>query len=165
MSKGPRFVVRFRRRREGVTDYYSRLRLLKSRIPRLVVRRTNRYIIAQVNTFDFKGDKTLAHANSLELKKHGWNSGLKNTSAAYLIGLVIGKKAVEAGVEKAIFDMGLYRPSKGAKVFAALKGASDAGLQITFEDTPVPSADRIEGKHLKSDASAEFAKVKGAILK
>ena len=165
MSKGPRYTVRFRRRREGRTNYHTRLKLLKSRTPRLVVRRTNKYVIAQINSFDLKGDITLAHANSFELKKHGWKFGLKNTTAAYLTGLLVGKKAVEAGVEKAIFDMGIYTPTKGAKVFAALKGASDAGLKIQFEDKLVPSEDRISGKHLKTDASTEFVKAKGVILK
>lgn len=164
MSKGPRYTVRFRRRREGKTNYHSRLRLLKSRTSRLVVRRTNKYIIAQVMNFDFIGDKTIVYANSSELKKHGWNLGLKNTAAAYLVGLLIGKKAIDAGVEKAILDVGLYRPSKGARIFATLKGAADAGLNIVFEDKLCPSKERIAGKHLKTDASADVEKVKGVIL-
>ncbi|MBS3064249.1 MAG: 50S ribosomal protein L18 [DPANN group archaeon] len=164
MSIGPRYTVRFRRRREGKTNYHSRLNLLKSRTPRLVARKTNKYIIAQIVTFDFIGDKTVVYANSFELKKHGWNLGLKNTAAAYLVGLLLGKKAVDAGVEKAIFDLGLHRPSKGAKIFATLKGAADAGLNIVFEDKLCPSKDRLSGKHLKSDASADVEKIKGVIL-
>lgn len=164
MSKGPRFTVHFRRRREGKTKYRSRLRLLKSRTLRLVVRKTNKYIIAQVVDFDIKGDRTLAYVNSLELKKHGWTASLKSTPAAYLVGLLIGKKALDSKVEKAIFDLGLYTPSKGAKIFATLKGAADAGLKINFEDKLCPSEDRIIGKHLKSDASSQFEKVKEVIL-
>jgi large subunit ribosomal protein L18 len=48
MGHGPRYRVPWRRRREGKTNYYKRLKLIRSGKPRLVVRRTNKYIIAQI---------------------------------------------------------------------------------------------------------------------
>ncbi|MDD1717818.1 MAG: 50S ribosomal protein L18, partial [Methanoregulaceae archaeon] len=50
MAAGPRYFVRFRRRREGRTDYYRRMKLIVSDRPRMVVRRTNRQIIVQLIT-------------------------------------------------------------------------------------------------------------------
>ncbi|MDK2384746.1 MAG: 50S ribosomal protein L18, partial [Candidatus Korarchaeota archaeon] len=38
MARSARYKVRFRRRREGKTDYKKRLALLKSGLPRMVVR-------------------------------------------------------------------------------------------------------------------------------
>ena len=45
MATGPRYAVKFRRRREGKTDYKKRLNLLKSELPRFIVRISNKYIL------------------------------------------------------------------------------------------------------------------------
>ncbi len=47
MARTSRYKVKFRRRREGKTNYYKRREMIKSGLPRLVVRRTNRYVIAR----------------------------------------------------------------------------------------------------------------------
>ncbi|RLG69666.1 MAG: 50S ribosomal protein L18, partial [Candidatus Iainarchaeum archaeon] len=73
MAKKCTYKLKFRRRREKRTDYAKRLALVKSGLPRLVIRRTNQYIISQVIKFDPKGDITLVHINSSRLKKLGWN--------------------------------------------------------------------------------------------
>ena len=44
MAKGKRYSVKFRRRREGKTNYKKRLAFVKSDLPRLVVRRSNKYL-------------------------------------------------------------------------------------------------------------------------
>jgi large subunit ribosomal protein L18 len=62
----------YKRRREGKTDYAKRLEMLKSRQPRLVVRKSNKCVIVQVVEFGEKGDKTLACANSFDLGKFGF---------------------------------------------------------------------------------------------
>ena len=72
MKLSPTFKMPFRRRREGKTNYKKRLKLLLSKKPRLVVRKSLKYIRAQIVEFDKKGDKTLASAFSRELKKLGW---------------------------------------------------------------------------------------------
>ncbi|MEM4595345.1 MAG: 50S ribosomal protein L18, partial [Thermofilaceae archaeon] len=71
MARSGRYKVPFRRRREGVTNYYKRRRLILSGKPWLVVRRTNRYIIAQIVKAEPHGDVTLVSAHSGELMKYG----------------------------------------------------------------------------------------------
>ena len=67
MATGPRYSVRYRRRRKGKTNYHKRLTLLKSRKPRVIIRRSNMYLYAQIVDFKQKGDVTLVSANSSEL--------------------------------------------------------------------------------------------------
>jgi len=162
MATGPRYTVRFRRRRDGATNYKKRLALLKSRKPRLVIRKTNKYIICQVLQYDPKGDKVVASANSKELVKLGWKGATANLPASYLTGLLIAKKAK---VKEAVADLGLYDSTKGSKIYAALKGAIDGGLNVSAGEENFPSEDRIAGKHLKTplkDFEAIKKKVGGA---
>jgi large subunit ribosomal protein L18 len=147
MKFGPQYKVPFRRRREGKTDYRKRLKLLLSGKPRLVVRLTNRRVICQVMGFDAKGDRTL------ELQKLGWKGGA-NTSAAYLAGYLCAKKALKAEVKEAVLDIGLYTPTKGGRVFAALKGALDGGLIIHHNPEVLPPEERIRGKHVEEYAQS-----------
>ncbi|MEO2154813.1 MAG: 50S ribosomal protein L18, partial [Nanoarchaeota archaeon] len=104
MARGPRYIVRFRRRREGKTNYKKRLALIKSGKPRFVYRKTLTKIIGQVIEYDEKGDKTLVAVTSNELRNYGWKAGLKNTPAAYLTGLLLGLKAKEKGITEGVFD-------------------------------------------------------------
>ncbi|MGC9152269.1 MAG: 50S ribosomal protein L18 [Vulcanisaeta sp.] len=157
MARSGRYKVKFRRRREGKTNYYKRREMIKSGLPRLVVRKTNKYIIAQVIVPKVLGDHVVVSATSKELAGFGWKGGTKNLPSAYLVGLIIGYKALLKGIKKAILDIGLHRPVKGARVFAVLKGAIDAGLEIPHSEEILPEDDRIEGKHI-----AEYAeKLKG----
>ena len=165
MATGPRYSVRFKRRREGKTNYPKRIAMLKSGEPRLIVRRSNNYIQLQFVKYDSKGDKTLIMVNSIILqKKYGWKYGCKNTPAAYLTGLLAGKLAVKAGISKAIADVGLRAKTKGARIFAAIKGAADAGLKINVNPKILPAEDRILGKHisahLKNNITADFEALK-----
>ena len=148
MARGARYRVPFRRRREGKTDYRKRMRMIISGKPRLVVRKTNKYIIAQLVEAKVEGDRVITSAHSSELKKYGWKASFSNTPAAYLTGLLIGLKSVKAGVKEAIIDIGLHRPVKGARVFAVLKGAVDAGLEIPYGEEKLPSEERIKGGHI-----------------
>ena len=72
MAKGKRYSVKFRRRREGKTNYKKRLAFVKSDLPRLVVRRSNKYFNLQIIDNKPTGDVTLAHFNSKNLSKLGW---------------------------------------------------------------------------------------------
>ena len=149
MGRGPRYRVPWRRRREGKTNYYKRLKLIKSGKPRMVVRKTLNYIIVQFAEARIEGDRMIAVAHSRELvKKYGWKGGTKNTAAAYLTGLLAGYRARLAGVEEAVLDIGLNVPSPGARVFAALKGALDAGIRIPHSEEILPSEERIRGEHI-----------------
>ena len=161
-ATGPLFSVHFRRRREKKTDYEKRLALLKSGKTRLVVRKTNRFVYAQFIDFREAGDAVVAAACSAELGEFGF-AGKCNTPSAYLTGMLAAKRAAAAGVREFVLDIGLQSASKGAVVFAALKGAVDAGLKAPFSPDKLPSEERISGKHLAGDASARFAEAKGKV--
>ncbi len=163
MAGGPRYRVPFRRRREGKTDYRYRLRLLKSGLPRAVFRRSSRYITVQVVEYDREGDKITAHSNSMELKKYGWSGSFSSTPAAYLTGYLTGKKALKKGVKEAVFDMGIYVPSKGCRAFAGLRGLVDAGMEIPHGESEMPDDDRIKGAHLGDKVAEMFESVKAKL--
>ncbi len=149
MATGPSYRVPFRRRREGKTDYRSRRALVLSRLPRLVVRRTLKHIIVQIVEAEVAGDKVVASAHSRELAKtYGWQGNCRNVPAAYLTGLLCGFKAMVHGVKKAVLDIGLHSPSRGARVFAALKGVLDAGVTVLHSESILPDETRISGRHI-----------------
>jgi large subunit ribosomal protein L18 len=162
---GPRWRVGFKRKREGKTDYRQRIRLLRSEKPRLVPRVSLKHISAQVIQAAPAGDLTLASAHSKELEKLGWKGHTANLPAAYLVGLLCGYRALKTGVTECVLDLGMHSPVPQAKVFAALKGALDAGLKVPCREEVLPSPERIRGEHiaqfattLKSDEGAYRAR-------
>jgi len=152
MATGPRYKVPMRRRREVRTDYHQRLRLLKSGKPRLVARKSNRHVTAQLILPGPDGDDTLAAAHSSDLEAYGWEAPTGNLPAAYLTGLLAGQRAVEAGLEEAVLDIGLNTATPGSKVFAIQEGAIDAGLEIPHNDAVLAEWPRNRGEHI-----AEYA--------
>ncbi len=159
MGHGPRYHVKFRRRREGKTDYRLRLSLLRSGKPRLVVRRSNRNVNVQFFLYDEEGDQLAAQADSKELDDLGWSGHTGNTTAAYLTGLLAGTRAREAGLDEAVLDIGRQKPSPGGVLFAALNGAVDAGIDVPHGEGVFPSEDRIRGEHLETSGPDEYATV------
>lgn len=145
---------------------------------RLVVRFTNRYVIAQIVYAEINGDKVLAAASSKELAKHGLTVGLKNYAAAYATGLLLARRLLKqigldetyTGVEeptgdvvstevngrtyfvsevdeekrpfRALLDVGIKNTTTGARVFGAMKGASDGGLDIPHSNKRFPGYTR-----------------------
>ncbi len=154
MAHGSRYKLAFKRRREGKTDYRARLNLIGLDKSRLVVRITNKHTIAQIINVKTDGDETVVSAHSNELKKMGWLGSGKNTSAAYLTGFLLGKKALEAGINDAVLDIGLKSSTRGARIFAALKGAVDAGLNVPHGDVILPADERIRGEHVAAYAES-----------
>jgi len=153
-AKGPNYMVPFRRKREFKTDYRLRYKLLKSGLPYFTVRRSNRYITVSVAVPEVGGDRTLFTVSSkILMKKYGWY-GLKNTPAAYLTGLIAGKKAVSMGVKKAVINLGLAFTKRASIPFAAAMGARDAGLEIPMGEEAFVDESRIRGEHI-----AEYAKM------
>lgn len=149
MATGPRYRVAFRRRREGKTNYRRRKALVLSGLPRFVVRCTLKRVIAQMIRAEIVGDKVLVSADSSELsRKFGWLGNRSNLSAAYLTGLLCGYKALTSGVKEAVLDIGLQSPTKGAKIFAALRGVSDAGVLVPHDEGILPSEERVQGQHV-----------------
>ena len=152
MATSARYFVPFRRRKEGRTDYYQRLRLIISRRPRFVVRKTTGQIIVQLIVAEMTGDRTLVSATSGELSKFGYTGYTRNTPAAYLTGMLCAIRAQKAGYEGGILDIGLNRATKGSRVFAALKGAIEAGFDIPYGETILPDDDRVKGVHIAAYA-------------
>ncbi|KAF2201654.1 hypothetical protein GQ43DRAFT_440403 [Delitschia confertaspora ATCC 74209] len=187
-----RYQVKYKRRRQGKTDYYARKRLItqaknKYAAPkyRLVVRFTNRDIITQIITSEVTGDKVFVAAYSHELKRYGINHGLTNWAAAYATGLLLARRALKkleldgdfAGVEEAdgeyqlteavevdgeerrpfkvFLDVGLQRTSTGARVFGAMKGASDGGLYVPHSENRFPGYD-MESKELDAETLRRY---------
>ncbi|AFZ70895.1 ribosomal protein L18 [Caldisphaera lagunensis DSM 15908] len=149
MKGGPRYKLALKRRRQGKTDYRLRYRLVISQKPRAVVRKTNKYILVQIVEFDAKGDKTIVAAHSKELSKlYNWKGYGKNTCAAYLTGYLAGLRAKQKGINEAILDIGLQTPSKGNRIFAALKGLVDAGIQIPHSEEILPDEERVKCEHI-----------------
>ncbi|CAK4072428.1 unnamed protein product [Aphanomyces euteiches] len=192
-----RYQVKYRRRREGKTDYRARKRLItqdknKYNSPkyRLVVRITNKRIICQIAYAEIDGDKILTSAYSDELKRYGLKAGFKNYAAAYATGLLVGRRLLnklgldgdyegnteidgnvvkteangrtyyvaEVADEKrpfrAFLDVGLRTTSTGNRVFGALKGATDAGLDIPHSEKRFPGYDR-DAKSYDADVHRE----------
>ena len=148
MARSARYKVKFRRRREGKTDYHKRLALLKSGKIRMVVRKSNRFITVQFVRSKLEGDEIIAYAYSKELEKLGWPFSCKNVPAAYLTGYMAAIRAKKTGIKEAILDIGRYPSTKGSRLYAALKGALDAGLSIPHSEEILPEQERIEGKHI-----------------
>ena len=172
MARKKIFTALLRRKKEGRTDYRKRFALLKSKQLRLVVRKSNKHILLQLVKYSENGDVVLYTAHSKELKKFGWELSTSNIPAAYLTGLLIGKKSKG---EEAILDIGLQSPIKGSRIFAVLKGASDGGLKIEYSEEVLPKEDRITGKHITEHGkhtknkkhemiTESFQKTRGAIL-
>lgn len=164
-------IVPHRRRREGKTDYRLRLKLLKSKKPRFVVRKSSNNITCQIVKHDSKGDHVVVSTNSSHLRKLGWK-GHNNIPSAYLTGYLCAADAKKHKVTEAIFDMGLYRSTKGSRLYAALKGAVDSGLKIPHSKDILPPDDRITGKHivdyaskLKKDDAEKYNKLFSSYIK
>lgn len=153
MARDSHYRVKFRRRRKGVTNYYKRKTMILSGKPRLVIRKSLKHVLGQVISSEIIGDKVLVSVHSSELLKYGWLPH-SNIPTAYLIGLLLGYKAKQKKIDSVIPDIGLYRPTKGNLLFAALKGAQDAGLSFKLGEKVIPINERIEGKHI-----SEYAKI------
>lgn len=159
-----RIVMQYRRKREGRTDYKSRLVLLKSGMPRLVIRASNKSIQAQLVRYEPDGDKVLATARATDLVKHGWKGNTGNTPAAYLTGLLLARrlKNVEGDV---IVDIGLQKHHKGGRIYAVAKGAIDGGLNVRVGEETLPADERVTGGHLGDEYPKMVEATKKAILK
>jgi len=184
-----RFQVKYRRRREGKTDYYARKRLVaqdknKYNTPkyRFVVRFTNKDIITQITFARMNGDQVLASAYAHELGRYGMPMGGTNYAAAYATGLLLARRVLtqlkiadkypgnteitgaDYHVEeladgprpfRALLDVGLRRTTTGNKVFAALKGATDGGLDIPHNEKRYVGYDD-EGKTLNAEMLRKY---------
>ncbi len=144
------YTVKYRRKREGLTDYKKRMKLLLGSKPRLVVRKSLKNITMQLIEFHPKGDKVLLTSSSNELAKQGWKASKGNLSAAYLTGYILAKKAKKT--TECVLDIGQYTSVKGCLLYAAAQGALDGGLKVPFSKEIAPSMQRIRGEHIATYA-------------
>ncbi|MED5485851.1 MAG: 50S ribosomal protein L18 [Candidatus Thermoplasmatota archaeon] len=165
MAHGKRQRNNYRRRLESKTDYHRRLRLLKSGLPRAVVRVSNTQITCQLTNYSKEGDKVVTSMTGADLQKHGYpnDASKKSVPASYLTGFALGKKAVSNGINEAVLDIGLSTASSGSRVFSALKGMIDAGLEIPHGEDVLPSDERINGGHISDSLSKVLDKTKKSI--
>ena len=155
--RGTRRRSVFRRRKAGLTDYRRRLKLLRGRKPRAVVRVSNTRTTCQLVTWAASGDLVTVSVTGSDLsKKYGWPQDFskKSVPASYLVGFAMGKAAKAQGAEEAVLDIGLAASTPGNRVFSALKGMVDAGLEIPHGDNVLPEEDRINGSHISDDVAA-----------
>jgi len=171
-----RYQVKFKRRRQGKTNYHKRRKMLrrdkcKYETPkyRMVVRKTNTKIIAQIIYATLTGDRVVSHADSGELPRYGVKLGLTNYPAAYCTGLLLARRTLKVFEMEEMFegmtevtgeyhenepedddgrnpftaylDVGLTRTTTGNNVFGCLKGAVDGGLNIPHSERRFPGWD------------------------
>jgi len=170
-----RYQVKFKRRREGKTDYYARKRLViqeknKYNTPkyRLIVRFSNKDVVCQIAYAKIGGDIVVTSAYSHELPRYGVKVGLTNYAAAYCTGLLLARRHLkklkldevyqgvtdvsgetynvesqegQPGAFRCYLDVGLSRTTTGARIFGAMKGAVDGGLDIPHSETRFPGYD------------------------
>ena len=151
--------MHFSRRRKGITNYRKRLALLKSGVPRAVVRFSNAKVSIQIIEFANEGDKVLAVANSNDVTEMGWKGSKTNIPVSYLSGMLAAKRAVKAGISSAVLDIGRVTPTSGGRAFATLKGLVDGGLEIPHSEDLFPDDGRISGAHISDKMSKDFEKV------
>jgi large subunit ribosomal protein L5e len=196
-----RYQVKYRRRREGKTDYYARKRLVvqdrnkyNTQKYRMIVRFTNKDIVCQIAYARIDGDKIVCAAYAHELPKYGVKVGLTNYAAAYCTGLLLARRilkkfnldSIYAGCEevtgeqyqveskqgspgafRCYLDVGLARTTTGARVFGAMKGAVDGGLDIPHGVKRFPGYDaeskefhaEIHRKHIFGQHVADYMKL------
>lgn len=154
-----------RRRFEAKTDYKARLALIESGKMRLVIRKTNQYIIAQLVRTDVAQDFVVVSASSNELLTKGWSKekrgSLKSRAAAYLTGLLLASKA-KGKTEEAVLDLGMNRNIHKSRIYAALKGVIEGGISIPHNEIVLPSDEMIEEV---SELRPLVHKIKQSLLK
>jgi len=151
-----------KRKKQHKTDYGKRFKLLKSKSPRIVFRKTNKYLNAQYVESKNAQDKIIFGKNSKELLKYGWPENavgsLKSTSACYLTGYSTGKEISDKGLKNPIIDFGMRRVLHKSGVYAFLKGLIDSGIKIECKKEAFPEESRIKGEHLKNKIPFEEIK-------
>jgi large subunit ribosomal protein L5e len=135
----------------------------------MIVRTTNKDICCQIAYARIEGDRIVESAYSHELPHYGVKVGLTNYAAAYCTGLLLARRVLKKfnldslyegqtkvdgeqfevedvddgpGAFHACLDIGLARTSTGARIFGAMKGAVDGGLEIPHSNKRFPGYDK-----------------------
>jgi large subunit ribosomal protein L18 len=140
------YVHTLKRIRTHKTNYRKRQALLVSRQNFVTIKITNQNLIAQILKPEILGDIVKVSAYSRELRRYGWKGSLNSLPACYLAGALLGKKALEKGVNKAV----LYIGSKPftSRIAACMKGIVQAGVNIPISSESFPPEYRLNGQHI-----------------
>ena len=166
MAYGKNQRLRFKRRRNGETDYRRRMKMLRGGFARAVVRVTNTQTICQLVNYEPTGDTVKISIDGRTLvEKYGWpiDASRKSIPASYISGSARAKAAIAAGHKEAVLDIGLAASTPGNRVFAALKGMVDAGLEIPYGESVLPDDDRINGSHIDDSIAKAVEAAKKSI--
>jgi len=101
----------------------------------------------------------LSSATSIELEKYGYSGSTGNTTAAYLAGLLFGYRTIGRGFTEGVLDIGLYTSTAGSRVYAALRGAVDAGMDIPHNPTIFPADERIRGETVAAYTAVDLPSI------
>ena len=156
-------IIPKKRRLQRKTNYSKRKKILEARKPRIVIRKSNKYLVVQYVESKIAQDKTKYIASSKDLLKQGWpenkKGSLKSLGAGYLTGLLLSKKISEEDKKNTIvLDTCLIPSTKGSRVYAVLKGLVDGGLNIGHNDKVFPEEERIK-------SIENFDKIKQGLMK
>jgi large subunit ribosomal protein L18 len=136
-----------RRRHEGKTDYKARFYLLKSGKARVVFRKTNRFLQAQIVTSDIAQDKVVVTVSTKDLLQYGWPTklagSLKSLPAAYLMGCLLVKKTK---IKSGVLDIGLISHVPKSRIYAFVKGMKDSGFDMPVNDDVLPTDEMMNNK-------------------
>jgi large subunit ribosomal protein L18 len=144
------YVHTLKRIRTHKTNYRKREALLISKQDFVTIKISNQNIIAQVLKPEIQGDIVRVSTHSRELRRYGWKGSLNSLPACFLVGLVLGRKALEKGVDKAVLYIG-NKPFT-SRIAACMKGIVQAGINIPISSESYPTEHRLNGQHI-----AEYA--------
>ena len=139
-----------RRMRQRKTNYRKRERLLAGRRDFVTVHISSQNVTAQLLRPNIGGDISLASVHSRELTSFGWKASRKNLPTCYLVGLLLGKKSIGKGINKAV----LYTAKRSftSRISACIKGIIDSGMESPFSEEVLPDETRINGTHIATYA-------------
>lgn len=146
------YVQTLKRIRSDKTNYRKRAAILIGRHSFVTVKVSDQNVASQLIKPTPTGDIVLTSAHSKSLVKQGWKGTLNNLPACYLTGLMLGKKALEKGVQNVVLYIG--KDHFTSRVAACLKGIYDSGVNIPVSEDSLPPEDRVSGKHIADYASS-----------
>ena len=140
------YVRTLKRIRTRKTNYRKRQALLIGRQNFVTIKITNQNVIAQVLKPEIGGDVVKVSVHSRELRRHGWKGSLNSLPACFLLGILLGKRARQRGIEKAILYIG-NKPFT-SRIAGCMKGIVESGMDIPISEETFPSQDRLYGRHI-----------------
>lgn len=140
------YIHTLKRIRTHKTNYRKRQALLVSRQNFVTIKITNQNLNAQILKPEILGDIVKVSVYSRELRRYGWKGSLNSLPACYLAGALLGKKALEKGIDKAVLYLG--RKPFTSRIAACMKGIVQAGVNIPISSESFPPEYRINGQHI-----------------